>query len=160
MDALAPATGAYGGLVGTGGDGRYVYFVDHAKLTGEANARGVTAVAGEYNMYVYEPDGGGHVVRFIATLAQEDNEPLQDSTGDDTAPGTPLAVWARTAKARSSEVSPDGRFVAFGSRFALTGVANGGNNEVYVFDAVSGVLSCASCDPSGAPNGGAVLPFL
>jgi hypothetical protein len=59
-------------------------------------------------------------------------------------------------------VSPDGEWLAFVSTRGLTGydnrdVAGGGRDgEVYVFDAVSGSLSCVSCDPTGArPSGGA-----
>jgi len=153
--------GEYGGLLGTGGDGEYVYFVDHAKLTGEqANAQGEKAQAERYNMYLYEPDGaGGHVVRFIATLERLDDLPPFGVHGTELLPSDSLGVWARTPLGRTSEVSPDGRFVAFGSHLGLTGVSNGGP-EVFVFDASSGVLSCASCDPSGASNAGAVLPPL
>jgi hypothetical protein len=163
VGVLGGSVGEYGGLVGTGDGGEYVYFVSHAKLPSEPNAELEEPKEGEYNLYAYEPGGGGHVTRFIATLTQTDNQPGDTIGQDDTTPGTPQAVWARSAKQRTSQVSPDGRFLAFDSKLALTAQAEAaasGQDEVYVFDAASGALSCASCDPSGAPNGGAVLPKL
>jgi hypothetical protein len=154
MSALGSGSGEYGGLVGSGDQGEYVYFVDHAALAGETNAQGKSPTAGAYNLYVYEPGGGGHVLRFIATLTRADNEP-QPSIGVNGAKW--LGVWARAARDRTSEVSPDGRFLAFGSHVDLTGVVNSGP-QVFVYDAGTGGLACASCDPSGASNAGTFLP--
>ena len=65
----------------------------------------------------------------------------------------------------SVQVSPNGRYLAFESEQDLTGYdsrdANSGepDKEVYLYDAESGRLVCASCDPTGArPVGTATLP--
>jgi hypothetical protein len=56
-------------------------------------------------------------------------------------------------------MSPSGRFVAFVSKASLTGYDNVDlrtgepDREVYVYDAQSGHLACASCNPSGARPG-------
>ena len=56
----------------------------------------------------------------------------------------------------TSSVSPDGRYVAFMSDRSLTGYdnidASSGqrDEEVYLYDAQSGRLVCASCNPTGA----------
>jgi len=60
----------------------------------------------------------------------------------------------------TARVSPDGRWVAFMSDRDLVGydtddaVSGRPDEELYVFDAVTGRLACASCDPTGArPTG-------
>jgi Tol biopolymer transport system component len=58
-----------------------------------------------------------------------------------------------------ARVSADGTRLAFLSSASLTGFDSAGNAEVYVYDAGSGTLSCASCNPSGErPSGPATLP--
>jgi hypothetical protein len=73
--------------------------------------------------------------------------------------GDDASDWARTEPKldfMSSRVSGDGRWVAFMSDRDLTGfdpddaVSGHADEEAYLFDAVSGRLVCASCDPSGA----------
>jgi hypothetical protein len=57
---------------------------------------------------------------------------------------------------RTSRVSPDGRWLAFMSERPLTGYDNDDavsgrpDEEVYLYDAQTGKLACASCDPDGA----------
>ena len=62
--------------------------------------------------------------------------------------------------APTSRVSPDGRWLAFMSNRSLTGYDNRDaasgepDEEVYLYDASSEKLVCASCDPTGArPHG-------
>ena len=57
----------------------------------------------------------------------------------------------------SSRVSPDGRYLAFMSERSLTGYDNRDavsgqpdEEEVYLYDASTGHLACASCNPTGA----------
>ncbi len=64
-----------------------------------------------------------------------------------------------------AQVSPNGSYLAFESEQDLTGYdsrdANSGepDTEIYLYDAESGRLVCASCDPTGArPIGPATLP--
>jgi hypothetical protein len=126
--ARVELTGSAGGVQGvigtneTGEDGAYVYFIAHEPLTSEPNAAGQTAVEGEDNLYVYEPDpgspGGSRVV-FVATLS-----------------GTPKAY-----------MTPDGHALVFSSSLNLTGhpYPDEGSEEVYVYDTEGSSLFCASC---------------
>jgi hypothetical protein len=133
-------------VIGASEDGSYVYFVANAVLSENRNSEGETATQGECevswpstcNLYV-EHDG---VVTFIARLSSED-EFDWDSAEFNFAKLT-------------SRVSPDGRYVAFMSDRSLTGYdnrdASSGKQdiEVYMFDAQSGQLVCASCNPTGS----------
>jgi Tol biopolymer transport system component len=59
----------------------------------------------------------------------------------------------------SARVSPDGTRLAFVSSASLTGYANVGNSEVFLYQAPSGPLLCASCNPKGStPLGPASIP--
>ena len=150
------------GFLGASQDGEYAYFVSPEKLTAEeTNARGEKALAGKTNLFVSEPDPAHpsqHLIRFIATLGEGENE---------------NADWNPTAFARTSEVSPNGRYLAFNSEQSLTGVSNPGPcpenniptepcNEIFLYAAPpgggKGTLACASCNPGGSPNAGGALP--
>jgi hypothetical protein len=120
-------------FVGASEDGSLIYFTSSEVLdTG--------ATAGEINLYL---DDEG-VKTFIATLPSGELE-----------------------NALQGRVTPDGRNVAFTSTGSLTGydntdAVNGkADVEVYVYDAATEQLSCASCNPSGArPVGKALqIPF-
>jgi hypothetical protein len=142
----APGEGAFvvGAVLGVSEDGSYVYFA----------ARGVLAehaVPGANNLYVLHESGGvWGAPRFIADLT------VRDTEGDLTATNTGYVMTLAPAADLSGRVSPDGRFVTFMSdaslteydnRDAVTGVPD---EEVYLYDAESERLVCASCDPSGA----------
>ena len=117
-------------------DSSHVYFVAEGVLA--ANKREYTdsegnnlveeAESGQDNLYLW--DGG--TTTFIATI---------------TDPGV-------------GRVSPDGEWFEFGSRKSLTGYDNGPSNgstvnELFLYDAGSKQLVCASCNPSGeAPIAG------
>jgi hypothetical protein len=131
-------------------DGSYVYFVAKGALKGAGGATlydsgGVEPVAGEENLYLVH-DG---TTQFIATLAGNDS---YDWQGGVTRDGTVL--------------TPDGTRLAFMSERSLTGYDNeqaekgecegglGRCREVYLYNAGTGGLECASCDPTGArPTG-------
>ncbi|HEU4907059.1 MAG TPA: hypothetical protein VFT19_13230, partial [Solirubrobacterales bacterium] len=140
--ALAP--------MGMSEDASRVYFASNEVL-GEGAAEG--AEEGAPNLYLYEaPAGGGEgSFDFIVGLAGS------DLLGSDLRPATVSAVTTR----RSSVVSPDGLHAAFGSSApSPTGYENidarSGElaEEVYRYDATTGNLVCASCNPSGArPSG-------
>ncbi len=139
------------GVVDISRDGSYVYFVAKGQLVaGEG-------IGGQPNLYV-EHDGGPPV--FIATLTGEECELGPGSTGD-------ACDWAQFPAQLEAYVTPDGRHLAFMSkaRLATTGFPSGYDNtdaatgkpdsEVYEYTAgegaAAGQLTCASCDPSGAP---------
>jgi hypothetical protein len=125
------------GINETGTPGSDVYFVASGVLTVAANAEGHEPVAGQPNLYVSE----GGELRFIATL----------SPADDELPGERIGDWQEEPGHRSAEVTPDGRNLVFSSTLALTGYDNRGLPEVFVFDADTGRIACASCNPSGEP---------
>jgi len=137
-------------VLGAAEDGSSVYFVALGKLTGEeANGEGDKAIAGRDNLYRWRQGEG---LRFLATLRGG----LNESDASD---------WEARPKFQTARVSPDGEHVAFLSVEPLTGFDNRDQRsgardpEAFVFDAIGGALSCASCDPTGArPGGGASLP--
>jgi hypothetical protein len=119
-------------------DGLYVYFVATGALAGGS-------VNGEDNLYMLHNSGGTWATRYIATLSHEDEKSWngQSSAFEDLS-------------GVSSRVSPDGRYLAFMSNRPLTGYDNTDaisgqpDEEVYLYDAVTGRLACASCNPTGA----------
>jgi hypothetical protein len=134
-----------------------VYFADTAVLTGEAeNSEGVKAQAGQGNLYARDVNTG--TTTFIAALAP--------GSGD----------WNAVPQVRTAEASPDGHWFAFQSSRQLTGYDNVGPtcsittvqkyvtghcSEAFLFDSVTGVLHCASCNPGGArPLGFTSLPII
>jgi hypothetical protein len=151
-------------------DGSYVYFVANGVLAANVGANGTHATPGNCitpdsshypvtgtacNLYVSH-DGGEPV--FIATLSFRDGSDWQSGPGGDTA---------------ALEPGPTGgAHLAFASRESLAGydnqraqtgkcegrTAGGKCPEVYLYDAETGALVCASCNPSGArPVGPASL---
>jgi hypothetical protein len=139
-------------------DGSYIYFVADGDLAGEAQE-------GQPNLYVIHDAGEP---AFITTLGGEDNE-----------------VWGTSPETNLASVSPNGQWLAFLSKADLVSKAagltgydndaaregecqaeiiitrqqeNGHCQEAYLYDAASGRLVCASCNPTGArPVGSANL---
>jgi hypothetical protein len=132
-------------IVGASTDGSYVYFVADGVLAPAAspgNCRGGGNPAYRCNLYVRY----NGVTTFIASLSDLDRP--------DWADGSP-ALSGLTAR-----VSPGGGWLAFMSRRSLTGYDNRDaasgvpDEEVFLYEAAHGRLTCASCDPSGArPRG-------
>jgi hypothetical protein len=139
-----------------------VYFVANGVLSDNENARSEHAQQGncapksvapplgaECNLYVSEvvPSNPGHfTTHFIARLASED---LPDWEGSHSDLGEV-----------TSRVSPKGKYVAFMSKRSLTGYDNTDvssgqeDEEVYLYNAETEGLVCASCNPTGArPTG-------
>ncbi len=154
---LTPANGAEsaavkGPIPGVSEDGSTVYFLAKGVLTHTPNPRGEEPASGRCegadfeehptascNLYMRH----GATTTFIASLA-----------GDD------FHDWSPVLPLQPTRVSPDGEWLAFMSERALTGydnrdVATGKPaTEVYLYDAASNQLRCASCDPTGArPHG-------
>jgi hypothetical protein len=116
-----------GVVLGAGEDGSYVYFVARGALAEGASPGG-------FNLYVLH-DG---TTTFIATLLVEDQP-----------------NWAEPQQS-PARVSPNGEWLAFMSAGDLTGYDNrdaitgARDQEVYLYDASTRHLICASCDPTGA----------
>jgi hypothetical protein len=140
------------GVSGAAEGASYLYFVAESKLTGEQeNSEGAKAQAGQPNLYLSHAG----TLTFIAALDRS-------TDSSDWAPGHTTA-----------RVSPDGTFIGFDSTSRLTGydntpsepeqcVENGGGGlpspapcqEIFLYGATDDQLSCASCDPGGAPPTG------
>jgi hypothetical protein len=131
------------GLVqGASEDGSYVYFVANGVLAPGAvpgHCGGNAAPGATCNLYLRHAG----VTTFIAAL----------STGDQR--------WREESGSREQDyvtarVSPNGRWFTFMSDRSLTGYdnrdANSGepDEEVFLYDATSKRLTCASCNPTGA----------
>ncbi len=156
------------GILGVGGpaseEGSYVYLVANGDLTGtETNGQGKQAQAGQPNLYLAH---GGMTV-FIATLSAQDDRNYT-SPGEWQLEPFNILDWQSNPDERTAEVSPDGRYVAFGAREELTGEPAGSYNyfgtevpnaEVFRYDAGSGSLLCASCAQDGSVSSAAFLPF-
>jgi WD40-like Beta Propeller Repeat len=150
-DLSGEASAIQGGVIGASEDGSYVYFVANGALAAGAQAGGCVyegSRASACNLYVVHNNGEEwEKPRFIARLSNEDG-----------------ADWGAAANNReqyelfrmTSRVSPNGRYLAFMSDRRLTEYNNTDVNsgvpdeEVYLYDVLSGRLVCASCNPSGA----------
>ncbi len=136
-----------GSIAGVSSDGSVAYLVATGVLTEAANERGEAAQTGQPNLYRIERvERGGQVSwapTFVATLSSED-----------------ALDWAPFISNLTAGVSANGRWLAFMSDRSLTGydnrdaVSGQRDEEVFLYDAASRRLVCASCDPSGArPRG-------
>jgi hypothetical protein len=151
------------GLVTASDDGSYVYFVAKGYLAEHATS-------GRPNLYLYHAGKVG----FIATLASatSDNETNLEEGGDSRDwYGAQPSYENQTAfvfgpEHHSARVSSGGTSLAFESERPLTGydseAAQPGDcatdferskircTEVYVYNARTAQLTCASCNPSGS----------
>jgi hypothetical protein len=138
-DNAGESAAVQGAVLGASEDGSRVYFVASGVLAGK-NEQGQAPVAGGLNVYLVETKDSGEVwerPRFIAALSAEDGPDWEPELGSHT-----------------SRVSPNGNFLAFMSDASLTGYDNidvrsgQPDEEVYLYDAGSERLACASCNPS------------
>lgn len=153
------------GVAGISKDGTYVYFVAKGVLTGnEENQHHEKAVPGESNLYLRR----GGATTFIARLGppieaeQQQGEPIESCDWSsvktpESGVGSSDTRVAPPGPCLSSRTSSSGRFLAFNSRRPLTGydntVAATGKPsfEIFLYDAASNKLTCASCNPDGSP---------
>jgi hypothetical protein len=143
VPANAGEAAGVSGVIGASEDGSYIYFA-----AGGALAPG--AAAGGNNLYVDHYDAGAKAwtPTFVASL----------SGGDGPSVGSGSSVT--NLNRMTSRVSPSGRYLAFMSEGRLTGYENSDANsgvpdeEVFLYDAGTSRLVCASCNPTGArPTG-------
>ena len=129
-----------GSVLGASEDGSYLYFVAKGVQSEAPNGRGQSAIAGKPNLYLRH----GSSTEFIATLAG----------GDETDWGL-LAGTSESLASQPTRVSPDGQFLELMSEASLSGYDNRDVTsgkpaaEVYLYDAATKALRCASCEPSG-----------
>jgi hypothetical protein len=141
-------------LSGVSEDGSYVYFVAngvlgdaaaHGATQGECARHGNTASSATCNLYEYHAG----VITFIRALGAEDEHDWGSNE-----------VLFHDISLLTAQASRNGRFLAFMSSRSLTGydnrdaVSGKPDQEVYLYDAGSGRLVCASCNPTGARPAG------
>jgi hypothetical protein len=148
-----PHSGQHAGVVGSipGGseDGSFVYYVAEGELTGAANEFGEKAKNREPNLYMsrYNDESGKWETVFIAGLSIEDSRDWgsEENHGE----------GAGSLEQLTSRVSPSGQYVEFMSDRSLTGYNNRDassgvpDEEIFLYDAQSNHLVCASCNPTG-----------
>jgi hypothetical protein len=131
---LAPGVKVVG-VAGASEDGEYVYYIDSTGSIELWHGGVTTLVAAEAGLGDVSPfasgeGGGGYHNDYITELGS-----------------------------RTAEVTPDGRSLIFMSQSSLTGYDNflkgnlveGPLDEVFLYEATSGSLTCVSCNPSGEP---------
>jgi DNA-binding beta-propeller fold protein YncE len=124
-----------GSILGASEDGSIVYFVAQGVQSEAPNIRGESAIAGKPNLYVRN----GTTTTFITTLA-----------------GSDRYDWNEALIRQPTRASGNGQFLELMSERSLTGYDNRDVSsgqptaEVYLYDAASAKLRCASCDPTGA----------
>jgi len=105
------------------------------------------------NLYLLH---AGETPKLVATLSPTDDRIRAIELDTNTYFGD----WRPDLGSRTSEVTPDGHAVLFESNLSLTGYDNKyetpsetryGAVEAFVYSTESSGLSCASCDPAGAP---------
>ena len=146
-------------------DGSYLYFVANGVLAPGATPGGCVRMNTEApppgascNLYLYH----SNKITFIASLSDED-APDWGRSEADIKGGESSVEPLQNLSDVTVGVSPDGRYLAFMSNRSLTGYDNVDANpagkgardeEVYLYDASSKLLVCASCNPSGErPHG-------
>jgi hypothetical protein len=147
-ETLAGTSAGVLGVLGASKDGETVYFVAEGALAG-ANGEGVAPVQGQSNLYVLTP--GGHPV-FVATLSGADGSKVEPYSSDSNHSEAGFGDWVAGLGAKTARVTADGGSVVFMSSQANMSVVgyprgypNNGAEEIYVYDASSNQLRCASC---------------
>ncbi len=138
-----------GAALGGSEDGSSLYYVAEGELTSVANERGEKAIKGAPNLYMsrYNDESKQWETLFIAGLSFEDSKDWGSEENAGSSEGY--------LEQMTSRVSPNGQYVEFMSDRSLTGYdnrdANSGvpDEEVFLFDAQSNRLVCASCNPTG-----------
>ena len=145
-------------------DGSFVYFVANGILAPGASAghcvhseQEVAPTGATCNLYVWHEG----TISFIATLSNEDSGDWGSTQG---ASPRGLNVEPRPDLSDvTAGSSPNGQYLAFMSSRSLTGYNNVDTNpaakgardeEVYLYNASSKLIVCASCNPTGQPPHG------
>ena len=162
---LTPASGGSADVLnvipGVSEDGQSAYFVANGVLApgavpGQCVHQSQETPPSGASCNLYEWHEG--VIRFIASLSNEDSGDWGSLLGPGRV-GDLIENRPDLADVTSS-VSPNGRFLAFMSSEPLTGYENTDANnpaardeEVYLYDSTTGLLSCVSCNPNGRSTG-------
>ena len=158
-EQLVDASANVEGVMGVGEDGSYVYFVTGAPLAnggGPSNCE-LPSPAGGAGGCLYVSHEG--TTTFIGTLSPKDGTAVQPYANPSVAYNKEVGDWQAGLGERTATVTPDGGSLVFMSDQSLTGYANDGQFEVYVYEAKENRLFCASCRQSGEPGSQGYLPI-
>jgi hypothetical protein len=144
------------GVLGASEDGSYVYFVADGVLAPGARPQTCTGAGRGEGCNLYLSHDG--TTTFIATLDRADGTevaPLNQKCAGEGCVGD----WQAAGGYRTAQVTPDGQSLVFMSNRPLTGYDPGTQinengeplDEVFLFQASSGKITCVSCNPSGEP---------
>jgi hypothetical protein len=147
------------GIIGIGGEGAeegaYVYFVAGGIVAPGPSKSGCKSsnqeTVGEgCNLYLRH----NGITTYITTLPSEDEHGFSNQQVGGVVGFERTLDWAPLPFERTSEVSPNGRYIVLGSHAALT-VAVNGSVEIYRYDATASEkheqpLVCVSCSTIGA----------
>jgi sugar lactone lactonase YvrE len=131
------------GVLGASADGSYVYFVANGVL---ASGASLGNVVGPYNGPDPQLSDSSNLY-----VAHNGTTTFMGRVG-----AADFSDWSGNVDGFTARVTPDGRHVAFDSARSLTGYDNRDavtgqpDSEVYLYDASTNQLACASCNPSGA----------
>jgi len=141
------------GFSGAAKDGSRLYFVAKGVLTAtQANAHGEVAQPGQPNLYLLE----GTALTFVAVLAQASDRGAW-SYELSPQPGGPPEAPGAGGSTLATRTSPNGRFFAFNSSRGLAG-GPAGTKQIFIYDALSRELACASCPSGAGPSRPSELP--
>jgi hypothetical protein len=145
-----------GSVIGASEDASTAYFVANGDLTPAPDSQGEQAVRGDCRL---APQVGEQAKEYLRRC---NLYVIHDAHVDlvSVLSGQDFHDWAENLAQMPARVSADGRWLAFMSQRSLTGsdnrdlVTTEPAAEVYLFDATTGRLACASCDPTGGrPHG-------
>jgi hypothetical protein len=144
VDPGSPFGADVQGIVGTIGDGSYIYFVANGVLAPGATQGSCSpqSIKGQCNLYVSHNGAVTFIAMLDASVSSETRE-LSDERD-----WTPTVLLGDNALYGStSRTSADGRTLLFRSSRRLTSYQNEGVPELYLFHPGSSLL-CVSCDPT------------
>jgi hypothetical protein len=137
------------GVIAASSDGSYIYFVAAGALAAGASAQPCNSGEANFtsgcNLYMRHDA----TTTLVTVLNAKDGYAISPY-GVNKGNGE-HGDWQAGLGNRTAEVTSDGRHLLFMSGRSLTGYANEGMTEVYLYDADDHGLSCLSCDTTGAP---------
>jgi hypothetical protein len=152
------------GVLGYSNDGSSVYFAANGDLDGTGPAHsgdctsggseGFAFFTGSCSVYLWQDYGVGSCATAggcIGFVSPVDAEPHSGESGKSDGYNWGGESEYRGGNPKTSRVSANGRFLLFRSRLELTSYENQGTPEYYRYDAASGQIVCATCNPTGAP---------
>jgi hypothetical protein len=147
------------GVVRIAPDGSRVYFVASGDLLGSAERQALEAEGrptpqpGADNLYVYDGAAGSGTLAFIARLCT--GREASGATVDTQCPGarTDAGLWT-TANSESQTAGRDGGFLLFATHAQLTADDVDTAQDLYRYDAATGVLDRVSVGEAGHDRNG------